>query len=221
MLKLDAPRDTDIHTLADFTELLCLLTPDRICSRNYLLDFVKDNSDKKLDEDDLDDCFAQFTWRVAAFGESYPFRLDAHGNVLSSSENLSDSQQLYAFLLLCANLPFVEHGDRQSLTDAFERAALCALRRLWPETAETVPFGKNQTAYTGAKWERLFKLGTDIGGRPQVNDKTFRPNDSGDGGIDLVAWLDLDSHEKSNIPSALAQCACSRAEWPIKQTAIS
>lgn len=221
MLKLDAPRDGDIHTIADFAEILCLLTPDRYCSRDYLSDYIRDTSGKSLDDADIEDTFAQFSWRAQAFGEHYPFVLDAHGRVFSAGEQLTDAQQIYAFLLLCANLPFVKQKDRQSLTDSFERAALCALRRLWPTLGSTRSFGKNETNYTGAKWERLNALGHDIGGRPQLSATTYRKQDSGDGGVDLVAWLDLDAHEKWNIPSALAQCACSREEWPKKQNEIS
>jgi hypothetical protein len=65
------------------------------------------------------------------------------------------------------------------------------------------------------------KLGADIGGKPQLSDKSFRGNDSGDGGIDLVSWLSLDIFEPQNIPSLLGQCACSREEWSVKQSEIS
>lgn len=222
-MTLDSPRDGDIHTLADFAELLCLITPDRFVSRDYLRDYIQDHTGKKTKDNDLDDAFSQFSWRVAAFGQDYPFSLQQHDKVLSGEDDLNVRQAMYTFLLLCANLPFVqnEKGDRQLLTDAFERIALQALQRLWPNKAVIRAFGKNETIYVGKKWERLNTLGRDLGGEPTLTEETYRKHDSGDGGIDLAAWLDLDDHEKLCIPTALAQCACSRDDWPKKQNEIS
>jgi hypothetical protein len=222
MLRLDFPRDSDTHTLADFIELLCLITPDRFCSRDYVTDYVRDVSEKRLEDGALDDAFAQLAWRTSAFGNAYPFSLDAHGRVLSASNDLTAAQIPYALLLLCANLPFVQNrGEMQELTDAFERASLQALRRLWPVGAVVRKFGRNQAEYTGAKWERLNALSRDIGGQAVLTSDTFRERDRGDGGVDVAAWFDLDIHEKLNIPSALGQCACSRDEWSVKQSSIS
>lgn len=227
MLKLDFPRDSDIHTLADFIELLCLITPDRFCSRDYAADYVADQSvdrdkGKQLSDRELDDAFMQLAWRADAFQDFYPFSLDARGRILCGDDELTDRQDLYAFLLLCANLPFIQgRGERQELADAFERASMRALRRLWPANTSVRKFGKNQAEYAGAKWERLNALSRDIGGQAMLSANTFRAHDGGDGGIDLAAWLDLDLHEKLNIPSALGQCACSRDDWPDKQSAIS
>jgi len=227
MLKLDCPRDCDIHTLADFIELLCFVTTDRFFSRDYVADYIFDQSmdsgkEKRPGNEELDDAFMQLAWRVDAFGGHYPFSLDAHSRVLCGDESLTKQQNLYAFLLLCANLPFIcNRAERNKLADAFERASMLALRRLWPDKASVRSFGKSQTEYVGAKWERLNDLSRDIGGQAGLSAAHFRACDSGDGGIDLVAWLDLDDHEKMNIPSALGQCACSRDDWPNKQLAIS
>jgi len=227
MLKLDCPRDSDIHTLADFIELLCLVRTDRFCSRDDVVDYVTDQfvdsgKDKRIGEGELDDAFMQITWRIGAFGDQYPFSLVEHGRIISAHEELTVQQNLYAFLLLCANLPFVnERRERNELTDAFERASMQALRRLWPAKATIRKFGRGQTEYAGTKWERLNALSRDIGGKAMLSEKTFRARDSGDGGIDLVAWLNLDDYEKLNIPSALGQCACSREDWSSKQYEIS
>jgi len=227
MLKLDCPRNSDIHILADFIELLCLVTMDRVCSRDYAADYVADQfvdsgKEKQLGDGELDDAFMQIAWRIDAFGEYYPFSLDKHGRVLSGNEKLTEQQSLYAFLLLCANLPFIcDRTERNELAGAFERASMQALRRLWPTKATMRRFGRNQTEYVGAKWERLNALSRDIGGQATLSAGSFRLRDSGDGGIDLVAWLDLDVYEKQNIPSALGQCACSSNDWSIKQYEIS
>lgn len=221
MLTLDRPSDSDTHTVADFAELLCLLTIDRTLSRATLADYVKDVGEQKLTDTELDDAFGHFAWRVAAFGAVYPFTLDQHGNVVSAPEHLSQSQRLYVLLLLCANLPFLAGARRQALTDAFERASYCALRKLLPDSAVVRAFGKNETDYVGTKVERLTQLAKDIGAKPVLSDNAYRAKDTGDGGIDVVAWVNLDSYELRNKPAALAQCACSRKQWKDKQHEIS
>lgn len=222
MLKLEAPRDLDIHTVADFAEILCLVTPDRFTSRDSIADYISDHSNTNLTDDELNDVFSHFAWRAMAYGSKYPFALEEHDRVLSGALKLDGAQQLYVLLLLCANLPIVADKSSQNiLTDAFERVALQALKRLWPVGAEVRAFGKNETVYKGKKWERLSALGRDIGGDPSITETTYRKLDSGDGGIDLAAWIALDEHERLNIPAALAQCACSREQWPKKQLEIS
>lgn len=220
MLNIDKPRDSDIHTLCDFAELLCITAPDRVCSRETISDQIHDLGEAKVSDDALNDCFAQIIWRIGAYGEKYPFALDPHGRVLSAPEDLTAPQKLYMFLLVCANLPFID-APTGDLTSAFERVAMLALRAVWPAGGTSRAFGKSETDYTGTKWQRLNQLASEIGGTGLCDVETFRRRDTGDGGIDLVAWLDLDAHEKKNIPSALAQCACSRDQWSGKQMEIS
>ena len=219
MIILNKPRDTDTHTLADFAELLCLLTQDRICSRETIADQIKDVGDSSISESALDDCFSHLEWRAKSFEGLYPFTVDKNSKTFSAPEELNQIYHLYILLLLCANLPFLE--NRSNITDAFERLAITALERSWPQGSNIHPFGKNETTYIGTKAERINKLATDIGGHGLCNDKTFRARDSGDGGLDLVAWIGLDEYETRNIPSALGQCACSRTDWVSKQTEIS
>ncbi|KPW30755.1 hypothetical protein [Pseudomonas coronafaciens] len=219
MILLNKPRDSDIHTLADFAELLCLVTQDRSCSRETISDQIKDVGDSNISESALDDCFSHLEWRAQSFLGFYPFTLDSGSKNLSAPEELDEAYNLYILLLLCANLPFLE--DRSNITDTFERVSLMALEKSWPTGSSVLPFGKNETTYAGTKVERINKLAGDLGGLGLCNEQTFRRGDSGDGGIDLVAWMGLDKYESRNIPSALAQCACSREEWVKKQTEIS
>lgn len=220
MVNLDKPRDKDVHTLSDFAETLCLLTSDRVCSRESVRDHIRDIGDSKISDDDLDDCFTNLQWRQLSFGADYPFTLADGGRTFSAPENLSDRQRMYAFLLLCSGLPYTSR-PYNPLTDAFERVALIALKSAWPANGVVRAFGKNETEYKGSKWQRLNTLATEIGGEGRCSANTFRANDQGDGGIDLAAWFELDGYERWNIPSALAQCACSREDWSAKQTEIS
>lgn len=221
MFKLETPRDKDLHTIADFAELLCLVTPDRVLGDESLRDHIRDN-DGTLTDDELEDTIAQLQWRIDAFGASYPFTIERGRHVLQAIDQLSVAQQLYVMLLLCANLPVIENRvERATLPDAFERTALIALKRIWPDAANALAFGKNETEYVGDKRARMTKLGLDIGARPGLQPNAFRERDTGDGGVDLVAWISLDRYENENIPSGLAQCACSREDWSKKQAEIS
>jgi hypothetical protein len=221
MIKLDRPRDSDVHTLCDFVELLCLTSLDRIATRDSIKDHIHDSSDHEASDNDLDDCFRQISWRIGAYEQDYPFALDLHGRSISAPEDLSARQTLYAFLLICANLPFLDR-PYTPITDAFERLAVLALKNAWPGNGVVKAFGKNETDYTGSKANRINSLAKDIGGVGLCTAESFRAGDSGDGGIDLAAWHGLlDEHERRNIYSALAQCACSRNDWSKKQSEIS
>ena len=219
MIALDAPRDRDSHTVADFAEMLCLLNLDRVCTRELIRDRMRDVGDTKIEDNELEDAFSQLAWRVSAFEDSYPFVLQ-RGRALVAPQQLTDWQKLYVLLLMCANLPFLR-DQTTSLTAAFERVSLSALRAIWPAGGVVRPFGKTETVYTGSKWERLNRLASDIGAYGACTEQHFRKADSGDGGIDLMAALPLDPHERRNIPSLLGQCACSRDQWVAKQNEIS
>src|SRR5690606_14454 len=219
MINLDKPRDADIHTLADFAELLCLITHDRICDRETLSDHLHDIGDMHLSDDQLNDCYSQLAWRKNAFEEFYPFTLDLGERSLQAIENFTYKHEAYVLILLCANLPFIE--ARQKIADYFEKLSLNALSEFWPKNGEATPFGKNNTVFKGTKAERINHLASLIGADGRCRENTLRPGDSGDGGIDLAAWATLDSFERRNIFSGLAQCACSRTDWPLKQTSIT
>jgi hypothetical protein len=221
LVNLDKPRDRDIHTIADFIEIYCLMSPDRIASREDLRDYIYDNSEKHLSDEDLEDTFSHLIWRNSAFKNSYPFFFIEHDKVLSAPETLDLEHENYVFLLLCANLPFFSNSDRNLLTQAFEKISLEALAGIWPASGKVKAFGKATTEYVGSKSERLRQLAINIGGQPTITESSFRKNDSGDGGIDLAAWIELDDFEGRHVPSLLAQCACSRSEWVKKQTEIS
>jgi hypothetical protein len=216
---LDAPRDNDIHTLADFAELLCLTDIDGQSGTEVVKDQIYDNKNVSLSEDKLQDLMAQIKWRKEAFGKFYPFT-NLTKNNFDLVEFLSPQNKLYLSLLLCSNLPFIEKEHHKILTDTFEVIAYNSFLEIWGPAGSVTTFGKNTSSYTGQKAERLNKLFSDIGNISHFSSNTFRASDSGDGGIDLAAWITLDKYQPSHFFSALAQCACSRTEWPKKQSEI-
>lgn len=223
-IKLDRPRDHDTHTLADFLELLCLVSLDRQVSTDTLKDYIEDNREGysfQLADEHLEDVLGQVRWRIAALADWYPFSLTNSGRVVEATDDLTPNQSIYVSLLICANLPFFARTEHQALTDFFERISENVLRELWPVAGTAMTVGKNTTALTGSKAERLNTLGKLIGANPSLKDTDFREGDKGDGGIDLAAHIELDRFEHQNIISALGQCACSRSEWSTKHSEIT
>jgi len=225
LINVTYPRDRDTHTLADFMELLCLISMDGELSISDMDDYIKDNKGQTpfapLNETEGVDILNQVSWRQNAFGSAYPFSRRGSSKVIRLEENTTSFQNLYIFFLLCANLPMLERSIRQKYTDGFELFSLQALKLFWPAAGSVTSFGKNTSSFDGAKHERMNQLSSHIGGKADAEPYLFRERDSGDGGIDLAAWLKLDNHESQNIPSALAQCACSREQWPVKQSEIA
>lgn len=216
---LDQPRDSDIHTLADFAELLCLTDLDGQSGTEYVKDQIEDNTPTKLSEDKLQDLMAHLKWRKDAFKKFYPFS-NFQRNSFDLDHNLTSKQKLYLALLLCANLPFIQKAHHKTLTDTFEIISYRAFMEVWSPAGIVTTFGKNTSSYTGSKAERLNQLFTNIGNISHFSPNSFRASDSGDGGIDLAAWLSLDEYQHSHHFSALAQCACSRTDWSKKQMEI-
>ncbi|QNE05991.1 hypothetical protein [Croceicoccus marinus] len=224
MIFLDRPRDHDDHTVADFFELLCLVNMDRQISTDTLRDFIDDNRGNKtfqLTDNQLNDVLGQIGWRIEAFADWYPFRLTNSDRVLQAEDLLTDNQKRYISLLACGNLPFFPRANRQALTDFFEMVSGSVLKEMWPSNGQSIIVGKNNTELTGSKADRMNVLGKLLGGNPNIQDSDFRAGDRGDGGIDLAAYLTLDSWEHQNIVAALAQCACSRSDWTIKHGEIT
>lgn len=226
MIDLDQfPVDRDIHTLADFVELMTLLRPDRLVSRDDFDDCIRDLSvnDRKaaIDTETVNDVFMQLTWRQQAFGKRYPFAVTHREKALSLCETLP-AHATYIYLLICANLPLLMKGEsHHTFTSSFERIVGVAVTHWWQSPAHVKPFGTGQSAYVGAKWERLNALAQDLGGHGTYSVNSFRVRDSGDGGIDHVAWRSFDEYEPNNQSTALFQCACSRTDWSTKQNDAS
>ncbi|MDC4403581.1 hypothetical protein NQ640_13945 [Acinetobacter baumannii] len=216
---LDGPRDSDTHTLADFAELLCLTDIDGECGIESVSDQIYDNLNIRIAEEKLYDLMAHLRWRKEAFGEFYPF-----DNITKTSfdleASLSRKHKLYLALLFCANLPFISRTIHKVLTDTFEIISAIALQEIWSPLGKVTTFGKNNSEYVGTKAERMNKLFWDLGNIANFQNNSFRASDSGDGGIDLAAWLQLDKYQLSHYFAAMAQCACSRDTWSTKHSEI-
>lgn len=240
------PRDNDVHTWADYLELLALVNLDRVCGHEFVLDRLCDSPEDGLsdvdDEDQeardaqesvsdvqrrtrekvslrLNDAYALCFWRQCAYGSEYPYEVDLNGHEVRLKKELEDGHFSYLFLLLCGNQPFIKKENKQ-LTDGFEKFCAHVFSNVMPHGAEVHVYGKaSGTRYRGNKLKKLTDLCGDLRGRLFAKEDSFRNGDAGDSGIDLVAWHGLND-QAFNIPVSLAQCACSRDEWIKKQAEI-
>jgi len=171
----------------------------------------------------VDDIWRHLRYREAAFGDKWPFAMDRTTRALTLKSALTDTQQVYVFFLLCSSLRYEPKPIANSLTTAFERVAYQAFRVAFPEW-EVHIFGTSAPSGTrysvGQLWERLTLLSEDLRCRVLIEKESISEQNTGDNGLDLVAWLPLPDKSKG-LPMAFAQCACGASDWRMKQSEVS
>jgi len=164
------------------------------------------------------DIFSQFAVRNQVFGPAYPFVLSGDGQEISLVDNRSSSQNLYLELLLSSSLRLINLGRRGELTEHFEEISAKIFRGLMPPGWEVHRFGaKGSTRYKGHLYSRLKSLAKDWRADFNLTRKHFKKQNSGDGGLDLVAWHPMGDDGRIGIPAAAAQCGCTAEGWSLKQ----
>lgn len=223
------PSPSDTLFWCDFAELRALIHPDRCLS---LSDFcsILERSPKARKSPEQ----AKVIWRDiinfvknrgVAFGDSYPFQLDEdYDNLcLNTQQENSEHQSLYICLLLASSLRLVENTEQPKLTRFFEEFSYHIFRQLLPVGAEikaTWAQGGKDAPYQGTLFNKMQAIASDIRCTANFKERDFRPSNSGDGGIDIIAWHPM-TDDRSSIPISFAQCGCSTTEWKFKQLEAS
>ena len=233
------PRHAYPFLWADYVELLCL------CSRNGRIskgnidahsqeagDVQADSVDPSEDgqeSEELDDSVSR-RWsdihsRLSSRSRQYaewPFKLER--NLLRSQFDKDNPRhRLYAALLVASSLRLCAEKRRHEITGAFEEISFHWLRKALNELWEIRPFGAHQTlpgAYNGTLLEKFKQLAADIQAIHVKPDHHYDPRNTGDGGLDLVAWLNI-GDQRGNIPVIFGQCACSPTDWEDKQLDVT
>lgn len=172
------------------------------------------------------DWFGHLEYRAGAFAEFYPFRVIKGGTVLvlsGSKSRLRVQRKLYVFLLLASNLRYLSQSDRTSIASIFEVTSFHALETYLPPQSRLHMFGKHSLNdsgpySTGTLWQKLNRMATDIREQVLCKKSDFKPSNTGDAGLDLIAWLPLDSDAemRRGFFVVFGQCACTR-RWVEKQ----
>lgn len=234
LIKLgDPPRMSNIHVWADYIELLALTNEDRLYSAGALEDVLGEIEDLAIDQEELDDgplddaisrrwadiknCLIS---RKHRFGDSWPFEID--DTVLKCRLDKTPDNykfKLYIALLIASCLRYVEKKTYPEITSNLELIGYHIFRKMMPEPWIIKPFGANQQigdGYKGILFEKFKSLSKDLNADLILKEGELRPGDSGDGGIDLVAWHPM-GDTLGNIPIAFAQCGASLTDLFHKQ----
>ncbi|MBI2749956.1 MAG: hypothetical protein HYX43_11620 [Burkholderiales bacterium] len=245
LLPLDVlPRHAYPFLWADYVELLCLCSRNGLVSKGNLQAQVQESADVQADfgaedpDDDegeeaapellndkvsakWDDIHQRLQAREKSF-PGWPFTLEP--NVLRSKFNpANDGHRLYATLLIASSLRLCHDKRADEVSAAFEEISYHWLRQSLNSLWEVRPFGAHQTlpnGYTGTLYAKLQALAADVEGKLNKDAEDYDPRDTGDGGIDVVAWQHM-GDRRGNMPVIFGQCACSPTDWESKQLDVT
>lgn len=234
------PRETYDFLWADYVELLCLCSRNGWVSGGNVQAQTQEAQDTEAADDEpvepdetsaeLDDRiskrWADIRRRLHARSMSWPgwpFRLEG-SVVYSRFEPNNPEHRLYVALLIASSLRLCHNTRSGEVTRAFEEISYHWLRRSLNSVWQVRLFGAHQTlasAYPQTTLRAKFvALAADIKAVLQKPPEAYAASDTGDGGIDLVAWMTM-GDQRGNWPVIFGQCACSPTDWESKQLSIS
>lgn len=232
--------DFEKNVWADYVEIICLTNPDGEISLSDILTIASEDalerpkrgSDETGEQEDAFyqkflDTFKYLENRAYMLNDAYPFSFTDEDTISIDFERLSTKQTFYLFLLYCSNLSRFSKPDQQCLTKEFEVVSKYILQQILPSFHIEI-FGTASSPedmfYGGKLIERFEKLAhclhTEAKTATRENPRYNQA--SGDGGLDLIGFTQIDSRESEVpfIPSCFAQCACSVDKWKEKQSSI-
>ena len=240
------PRHSYPFLWADYVELMCICSQNGLVSRGNLQAQVQEAQDVQIDadvdggvDDDAaapedqsellddkisarwDDIVLRLNARKASY-PGWPFELD--GAVLRSVYDAQRADhRLYVALLIASSLRLCVAERSNEVTSAFEEISYHWLNQSLPPFWKIRPFGAHATlpgAYVGNLRQKLELLAADINAKLQKDEEDYDPANTGDGGLDLVAWQEI-GDQRGNIPVIFGQCACSPTDWEGKQLDVT
>lgn len=201
----------DLHYHADYIEILTLSCGEDGLRFSCLND--------KYKPEQVQDFIEIIRERASSFEEKYPFTMD--GNLgLSKLSTPTMAQSLYVFLLLCSHTNKTTVNSAE-LRSKFELISKIALSHYLPSLAVCHNIGKssNQNGrYVGSIVDKLNKLAEDLRCFKMFEDDDFSLFNSGDLGLDVVAWVPFsgDLYFHKIMQTYLCQCATGK-DWVKKQ----
>lgn len=220
------PDTSDLYTWSDYVELRALIHPDKCFTRGELASLLnrsRSAGGRAFDASALwADIKKYVRIRIRDFGPNYAFALSADEDTVELvAPHRTDGQNFYLTLLICSSMAYLP--SKTAVARSFEECSLRVFEKLMPHGAEVHAAwaGAGGLArYTGSLPEKYRAIARDIRAFPTFYDRDFKEGDHGDGGIDMVAWHGM-GDDRVAIPSALAQCGCSREDWRRKHLEAS
>lgn len=204
--------DTFYH--CDFVEINSLARGELGVDKGYLETLYPTKN-----ENDFVDLFSIFESRMRMYGATYPFDVHYDDQRIRLKSNLTESNKLYIFFVLCSRNEKVNYQGNLLESD-FEHISTLALKKYLPCNAVVFHFGKSsyqEDRYSGKLIDKLEKLAKDIKCETAYDPSDFSEFDTGDGGLDVVGWLPFpdDNDNFMHIPVFLGQCAIGK-DWKSK-----
>lgn len=225
--KLDTtPGGTDAFFWSDFAELRALTHADKCFSRGDLARLAKVNNgeERSFKSEERWRSLIDFCEiRHREFGEQYPFCVSSDKDTLELKFDDSPRQRLYLGLLIAASMRHLPNTRKGAVARVFEETCFSVFSKLMPQGAEvraTWANGGSEAPYTGHLYEKMIAIAKDVRGNPDIHPDDFKENNTGDGGIDLIAWHPMGDN-RPGLPISFAQCGCSRDDWTFKQAEAS
>ena len=171
---------------------------------------------------------AVFENRKKRLNGKWPFQMEIFqkaGNLFSLELKFipeHDWADRYLTLLLCASQQFFNKSGSSIYTGYFEEIGFYVLKQLFPSPWQTKKCGASAAgthAYTGAVKEKITALCHDMGMGAEGLNPQWEPAQSGDGGIDLAAFLPF-ADGYGYISAAFGQCACTNQLSQIRNKAL-
>ncbi|WP_158653281.1 hypothetical protein [Aeromonas veronii] len=223
------------HLLADLVELLIILRNEPYSSKSDVSDLLirtpvaaDDDADvtsessaelNQAHEVFIEDLWSQFSYRQTAFDDFYPFYTE--GNLLcrhSEPPNLNKNK-IYIALLACSRLRSFDRNLRSSWSKLFAEISKEAMKKLLPTVGTVEIFDANSAdrrAVYGTDLRQALRVLANKLSAYGINERIIDDqSSSGDGGYDLVGYLNFDD-AASGAYYMLGQCGAQEKNWPSK-----
>ncbi|CAH1526350.1 conserved hypothetical protein [Vibrio harveyi] len=213
-----APAFSELNYHCDFVEINALARGQQGIDEDYTETLYPTKT-----TDELSNLFSLLESRADWYGNSYPFDVNASEMKISLKAHIEDIHKLYIFFLMCScNTKIVREGN--ILESDFEHISTLVLKAYLPTHAQVHHFGKSSYTddrYTGLLTNKLDTLAQDLKCQTAYVAEDFADSDTGDGGLDVVAWVPFpeDNLNFMNIQVYLGQCAIGK-DWVGKQTDV-
>lgn len=165
------------------------------------------------------DICARLTSRKVSMAGYWPF--DIYEGVLYRRFDATNRRHvLYVALLVASALRYCAKNRQGEVTACLEEIGFHLFRSLMPVGWEVRPFGAHQNianGFEGTLGQKLAGLAQQVFPVYVRPENQFDPRNTGDGGLDIVAWHPLGDATRGYLPIAFAQCGCSPGDWEHKQ----
>jgi len=165
------------------------------------------------------DISARLSARKISMEGYWPF--DIHEGVLYRKFDATDRRHmLYVALLIASALRYCVKKRQSEVTASLEEIGFHLFKSLMPSGWQVRPFGAHQNiadGFEGTLGQKFASLAAEVYPRYVRPADEFDARNTGDGGLDIVAWHPLGDAIRGHIPVAFAQCGCSPGDWEHKQ----